>query len=86
VLSDLNAADDALSIAKKILTAVSQPIETYGHMAHVGVSIGIALYSEHGDTAEGTIKAADKAIYGVKEGGKNNFAMAAGPSPAPGKP
>jgi len=86
VLSDLNTADDALPIAAKILTAVSQPIEAYGHMAHVGVSIGIALYPDHDDTAEGLIKAADKAMYGVKEGGKNNFAIAAEPSPDPGKP
>jgi GGDEF domain-containing protein len=41
---------------------------------------------DHGNTAEGIIKAADKVMYDVKEGGKNNFAIAAGPSPEHGKP
>lgn len=86
VMSELNAADDVMPIARKILTAVSQPIETQGHMANVGVSIGIAFYPDHGDTPEGIIKAADKAMYDVKEGGKNNIAIATRPSSDPGRP
>lgn len=40
-----------------------------------GASMGIALYPTDGNNVESIMDAADKAMYQVKRGGKNNFAF-----------
>jgi GGDEF domain-containing protein len=42
----------------------------------VSASIGIALWSEAIDSDEALIQAADRALYQVKENGKNGCAFA----------
>jgi len=42
---------------------------------NTGASLGIALYPTDGETAEKLMEAADRAMYLVKRGGKNNFAF-----------
>jgi len=76
VLSDLEKADDAKPVAAKVLETLSQSIDLNGQKAHVGASIGIAVYPDHGNSPEYMMKNADAAMYNVKETGKNNFAFA----------
>jgi len=42
-------------------------------MASVGVSIGIALFPEHGDSVEEILKASDRAMYLAKDAGRNTY-------------
>lgn len=44
--------------------------------AHVGASIGAAIYPIHATTGDGLIQAADDAMYAAKRSGKNNSRMA----------
>lgn len=46
-------------------------------LAHVSASIGIALWNERIDSDEVLIQAADRALYQVKENGKNGCVLAA---------
>lgn len=63
-------------IAQKILDAQQVPIEVQpGVLETVGMSIGIALYPEHGDNPLSLRKHADQAMYRVKRSGKNRFAI-----------
>ena len=63
-------------IAQKILDAQQVPIEVQpGVLEIVGMSIGIALYPEHGDNPLSLRKHADQAMYQVKRSGKNRFAI-----------
>ncbi|MCE3253136.1 MAG: diguanylate cyclase [Cellvibrio sp.] len=63
-------------IAQKILDAQQAPIEIHpGVMEKIGMSIGIALYPEHGDNPLSVRKHADQAMYAVKRRGKNNYAI-----------
>lgn len=63
-------------IAQKILDAQQVPIEVQpGVMEKLGMSIGIALYPEHGDNPLSLRKHADQAMYAVKRQGKNNYAI-----------
>lgn len=63
-------------IAQKILDAQQAPIEVQaGVLEKVGISIGIALYPDHGDNPLSLRKHADQAMYAVKRRGKNNFAI-----------
>lgn len=76
ILTDLDKADDALPVGKKILDALRQPVDLNGNDAHIGASIGIAAYPDHGLNAEEVLKQADTAMYAVKESGKNAYVMA----------
>jgi diguanylate cyclase (GGDEF)-like protein len=51
-------------------------LESEGLRARITASFGIACYPEHGDTREGLIAAADRAMYRVKEQGKNGVLTA----------
>lgn len=68
-------AEHARESAVELLDAVSAPMRIHGHGLQLSCSIGIALSSEHGHTAEDLLKHADTALYGVKANGRNNIAF-----------
>ena len=41
--------------------------------AHIGASIGVAMYPEHGQTVDALLSSADEAMYQSKHAGKNTF-------------
>ncbi|QIK37667.1 EAL domain-containing protein [Caldichromatium japonicum] len=73
ILTDIHQAEDAAIVAAKILHEIKQPFVIQGHQLLVGASIGIALYPEHGTTAEELVRNADAAMYRAKESGRNGF-------------
>lgn len=42
------------------------------------VSLGVAMFPEHGDTAEEVLRAADDAMYQAKAAGRNRLVVADG--------
>jgi diguanylate cyclase (GGDEF)-like protein len=76
ILNHAGNIDTIKRIAQKILDAQQAPIEIQsGVLEKIGMSIGIALYPEHGDNALSVRKHADQAMYIVKRQGKNNYAF-----------
>lgn len=76
ILNHAGNIDTIKRIAQKILDAQQAPIEIQpGILEKIGLSIGIALYPEHGDNALSVRKHADQAMYIVKRQGKNNYAF-----------
>ncbi len=66
----------AQDIAQQIVDSQREPIEIQpGVQEKVGISVGIAIYPNHGDTDLSLRKHADQAMYAVKRQGKNNFAI-----------
>lgn len=66
-------AVDATRAAERILAAVALPHDIDGAEVHVGTSIGIALYPEHGMTGETLLRHADTALHGAKKAGRNGL-------------
>ncbi len=64
-------------VGDKIIRALSQSILIEGHPCRIGASIGIACYPNDGQDIEALLRAADKAMYQVKQSGKNAVAFAA---------
>jgi len=63
----------ATVLAEKILASLLAPISVDGEPVNVGVSIGIAVYPVDSDHPAQLLRMADKAMYAVKESGRNNF-------------
>ena len=60
-------------VAEKILAEIARPFHLERQELGLGVSIGIALYPEHEQTADKLISAADTAMYEAKKRGKMRY-------------
>ncbi len=68
LLAPLHQTQDALRIAEKINAAVATPLPAPHQDIVPSVSIGVAIYPQHGRSAEQLLRAADLAMYAVKNG------------------
>lgn len=75
ILNNIVSQDDAIQVSKKILDLMQLPFYLKQHECHIGSSIGISIFPEHGDNADILIKNADLAMYAVKKGGRNSFSV-----------
>ena len=66
LLQVIEVFSDAGNVAKKIVREMDRPFEISGFSLSVSASIGIALYPDHGETAEALMKYADSAMYRAK--------------------
>ena len=74
LLEDLNHAEDAARIADSIINALNGAWQlSSGHEVRIGVSIGIALFPEHGNAGAELVQHADTALYQAKGDGRNCF-------------
>jgi diguanylate cyclase (GGDEF)-like protein len=71
LLPDLRAPAEALTIAAKIVSAGSSPIDIGTEHIPVTVSVGVCTYPEGGMDAEELLRNADDAMYRVKAQGGN---------------
>ncbi len=70
---------DAETVAEKIVAAFSEPFAVDGQEMRLGVSIGIALFPDGGESVDALLHAADAAMYAAKSGGKNRWVTYAPP-------
>ncbi|MDX9866193.1 MAG: diguanylate cyclase [Anaerolineaceae bacterium] len=66
---------DVSLVCEKILKAVAVPYNIRGRRIKLTASIGVSLFPAHGSCATDLLHKADSAMYQVKNGGKNNYAM-----------
>ena len=71
LLSAIEAGQDAMLVADKILYALNLPFELAGHSIGIAASVGVAVYPEHGSDEKMLTKNADIAMYNAKSGGRN---------------
>jgi diguanylate cyclase (GGDEF)-like protein/PAS domain S-box-containing protein len=69
------AAWDAQAVAEKIGEAVATPLFLDGHEVILTASIGIALLTDSGITADRVLQYADTAMYEAKRKGRNSIAF-----------
>jgi diguanylate cyclase (GGDEF)-like protein len=60
-------------IAQRIVQTICRPYEIDGQRAIVGVSIGIAVATDHHSSADVLLKNADMAMYRAKADGRNTY-------------
>jgi diguanylate cyclase (GGDEF)-like protein/PAS domain S-box-containing protein len=66
LLESVMLPEDAALVAAKIQAELTRPVNIGHDVLHTVPSIGIALYPEHGESAEQLLKHADEAMYQAK--------------------
>ncbi|HAO23687.1 MAG TPA: diguanylate cyclase, partial [Methylophaga sp.] len=77
LLSDVAQNQHLQTVGDKIIAALSEKILIDNCPCQIGASIGIARYPEDGENIDALLKAADEAMYRVKQSGKNAVAFVA---------
>lgn len=75
LLPVLGSAEQACVVARKILAICAQPLQVQGRALEIGVSGGIALFPQHGETFDELARQADAAMYVAKRGGRMQFRL-----------
>jgi diguanylate cyclase (GGDEF)-like protein/PAS domain S-box-containing protein len=74
VLEDIDTADQAEQVARKVIDAFSQPLDLDDrHDVAISPSIGISLYPDHAQIPTDLLKHADTAMYQAKAAGRRTF-------------
>lgn len=73
LLTGISDASVATGLAGKLVDAVSRPFMLRGRKHEIGISVGVALYPEHGEDPETLLNLADSAMYEAKRNGGNDF-------------
>jgi GGDEF domain-containing protein len=66
ILPRVGDVESAGAIARKLLLVMQEPFKIRGHVISIGISIGIALFPQHGEDTDTLIQRADAAMYYAK--------------------
>ena len=70
VLQSVGEPRHAAMVAQNLITAVSLPYSIKSCLVEIGVSVGIALFPDHGLDSEELMRHADRAMYDAKAAGR----------------
>jgi diguanylate cyclase (GGDEF)-like protein/PAS domain S-box-containing protein len=75
VMDDVRSDDEAPSLAQRLVAAMKQPCDVGGRSISIGVSIGVALIPDHGNTVDEVLGNADLALYAAKDAGRGRYEL-----------
>ncbi|ABB31937.1 response regulator receiver modulated diguanylate cyclase [Geobacter metallireducens RCH3] len=73
IVRGVKSFDGPVTVAEKIISALSRPFDISGITCRIGASVGISVYPHDGDSVELLMTHADNAMYEAKRGGKNSW-------------
>jgi len=76
LLAGITNEAEAEIIARNIMTQVAMPIVVMGQWVRVTMSVGMALFPQHGEDGSRLVQAAEAAMHRVKQEGKHGIASA----------
>jgi diguanylate cyclase (GGDEF)-like protein len=79
LITDLINSASAEQYAERVLEAIAQTVATSAGELSLSCSIGVSLCPNHGQSLGSLLKAADHAMYGVKQLGRKGVAMTESP-------
>ena len=65
----------ATKLALRLLERINQPYTIDGQRTVIGVSIGIAIFPDDGETPDALLRNADTALYRAKQSGRNTYRL-----------
>jgi diguanylate cyclase (GGDEF)-like protein len=73
ILNDINNSDDVSNVILNAMNSMKESFNIKGHSVYVGMSIGVSMYPNDGDTSATLLKNADAAMYKAKHDGRNTY-------------
>ena len=73
IFKDIGGSARAGELADKLLASLRQPFDFDGTQVFVSASLGIAVYPEDGDDAQGLLRQADIAMFSAKSSGRDTY-------------
>jgi len=73
ILASISNNNEAIQIARNLIEKAHQDIQIKDHTLQPSLSIGIAMYPDHGTARSELLKSADEAMYYAKHNAKENF-------------
>jgi diguanylate cyclase (GGDEF)-like protein len=70
---NISSPEDAAALARRIVERLSERYRIDNHLVEIGASVGIALTSPEGVSADTLLKNADMALYRAKADGRGTF-------------
>jgi diguanylate cyclase (GGDEF)-like protein len=70
---NIKSNEDAAGLARRIVDRLSERYKIGNHLVEIGASVGIAMTSPHGISADTLLKNADMALYRAKADGRGTF-------------
>ena len=70
---NIKSNDDAAGLARRIVDHLSESYQIGNHLVEIGASVGIAMTSPGGISADTLLKNADMALYRAKADGRGTF-------------
>ena len=70
---NIKSNEDAAGLARRIVEHLSERYKIDNHLVEIGASVGIAMTSPHGVSADTLLKNADMALYRAKADGRGTF-------------
>lgn len=83
LLPALSSAQQACVVARKIMQQCLAPFVLQGVTVPMGLSGGLSLYPEHGQSLDELTRHADAAMYAAKQAGRNQMRLYTGPAQPP---
>ena len=71
----MSGGGDAETLGDRVVETLSRPYVVEGQVVHIGASVGIARFPDHGDSAEAIMRNADLALYDAKSAGRGMCRM-----------
>ena len=72
---NVNSPDEAAALARRLVEQLSERYRIDDHLVEIGVSVGIAMTSPEGTSADTLLKNADMALYRAKTDGRGTFSF-----------
>lgn len=73
LLEDTGERSAVEATAQRVVECCGQPVRVAGHDIPLSVSVGVALYPEHGQSEDELLSHGDAAMYRSKQGGRNRW-------------
>jgi diguanylate cyclase (GGDEF)-like protein len=83
IAQDIETAEAATTLANRLLRIVIEPYDIDALRVRIGLSIGIALFPDHGFKPDILMRNADAALYQSKQAGRNTWNISKTTNPLP---
>ncbi len=75
ILNDITGVSLIVKFIQESMKLIKEPFVVEGRKLHIGMSVGVSIYPEDGETPSTLLKNADAAMYKAKDNGRSTYSF-----------